>query len=59
MMHPQFRLDVLHERSRELANQIDRVRPHDDSLTPRRRSWAMTCGERDVKALLVRRRAAA
>ena len=26
MMHPQFRLDVLHERSRELANQIDRTR---------------------------------
>ena len=25
-MHTQFRLDVLHQRSRELANQIDRAR---------------------------------
>ena len=26
MTHPQFRIDTLHERSREFANQIDRTR---------------------------------
>lgn len=33
MTHPQFRIDTLHERSRELAHQIDRTRPLADEPT--------------------------